>query len=94
MHVAVVDTTHCVVYDTVVVTVEGADELMLTVGTAGRQVLVRGAGGHALALYDAAGRPVGKKETAVDATAVFPVSVPGVYLLRVDGGTVHKVVVP
>ena len=91
--VAVYDTV--TVYDTIVVTIEGVgatDVVNARIYQRGGQVVVEGAEGNAVAMYDRVGRLMASKRDG-DSPVCFDVPTTGTYMIKIGGRPARKVVV-
>lgn len=61
--------------------------------TSSQGIIVEGAEGHPIRLFDTSGRCLQVISDA-DATTFIPVEIPGMYLLQVDNGSARKIVIP
>ena len=83
------------VHDTVYVTgegIDGAEALNAKVYSSHGQVVVEGADGHAVALYDVNGRLLARKEESGE-RSVFDVTASGTYMIKIGHYPARKVVV-
>ena len=80
------------IFDTIEVGIEDAEEIDITVYSTGMRIIVKGAEGHDVRLFDVNGRLI-NVATKVGETTEFRVNATGVYLIKVDNYPAKRVLV-